>query len=145
MAKFVYKFQSILNIKRQIEDMEKMNLGNLMKQLVSEEETLAEIQVEEQRFIDDFYEQNGKVVKARDLIDLNHTIKFYTNRKKEQMGIVEKKKEEVIKQREVLQKAVIERKSYEKLKEKAIEQYSIEEIKLDNQIVDEVVSYKYGQ
>jgi flagellar FliJ protein len=62
-----------------------------------------------------------------------------------QILVVAEKKEMVIAQREILKLVVIERKSYEKLKERALEQYKKEETIAENLLVDEVVSFKYGQ
>jgi flagellar FliJ protein len=143
MAKFSFEFQSVLNLKKQIETQEQMILGKLMNQLQWEEQTLEQLVKEEQKFINDFYKQNGQSVKAKALIELNHTIKFYNNRKKEQQLVVGKAKEAVIEQRSILTKSVIERKSYEKLREKAVERYQETVKSEENRLVDGIVSYQY--
>lgn len=143
MAGFRFRFQSLLNIKEQIEEREKLLLGKRMTALKEAEERLYAIETDEANYIQQFYAKNGQTVKAKDLIELNHSIGYYKNLKMEQKQVVKEKKDAVLEQREVLRQALIHRKSYEKLKEKAQEAYIKEQGKKDDQIVDEVISYKY--
>lgn len=143
MAKLDYKFESILKLKIQIENQEQMILGRLMQKLQMEEVKLSAIEKEEQKQINAFYEKNGQAVRAKDLIELNQTIKFYHDLKNEQKQVVAKARQEVIKQREILTKAVIERKAYDKLKEKAIERYQEALKEEENKLVDEIISYQH--
>lgn len=143
MAKLDYKFESILKLKIQIENQEQMTLGRFMQQLQLEEQRLQQLEAEEQRRIQEFYDKNGQAVKARALIELNQTIKYYHDQKNAQKLVVAEARKKVINQREVLTKAVIERKAYDKLKEKAVERYQ-EALKAEeNKLVDEIVSYQH--
>lgn len=145
MAKFNFKYESILNLKKQVENQEQMELANRMKILDQEKLKLDMIAAEEQKFVNDFYAKNGQAVAAKLLIELNKTIKYYGDQKREQKKTVELAKEHIIQQRDVLKLAVIERKAYEKLKERAMEVHIEEEKVEENRLVDDIVSYNYSK
>lgn len=143
MAGFVFKFQNILNIKEQLEEKEKIILGQKMQALEKEKQMLASIEMMEQEAIQKFYDQKGVTLRAKELLDLNRSIAYFDERKKEQIVEVKKADDALEAQREVLRQAMIERKSMEKLKENAKEAYREVELDAESKLIDEIVSFKY--
>lgn len=143
MARFKFNLENVLNIKVKMEEQKKMELGNANKILVNLQEELLEIDAQRVQYINDFYEEKGKVLKAFDLAKLNKYIKFYNDRMKEQKIKINQAECVVEEKREELKQALFEKKKYEVLKERAYERYAEEEKQEENKIVDEIINYKY--
>lgn len=145
MAKFVYRMQSILNIKEKMEEQAKQAFAAANHQLTIEEQRLKRLQ---QRRIQ--YLAEGAVLRQQvlDPLKLQENVAALDYIKEaiiEQRIRVRKAEEAVERARQILQEYMIERKTHEQLKEAAFEEFKRELAKEESKEVDELVSYTYGQ
>lgn len=145
MAKFVYRMQSILDIKNKLEEQAKMEFAAAKVQLDLEEEKLEIIR---QRKLD--YEEEGRRLRrdslhVRDIIDNRNAITQMDEYRIHQEKCVAKAAEVLEMAREHMKEARQERKTHEKLREKAFDEFVHEENAKEAKEVDELTSYTYGQ
>ena len=144
MAKFIFNFEQLLNIKRKIEKQEQMNLGKAMQALSLSMQKLELIRKHQNDAVKEFQEcLNKGRIEPLEVKRLNDKIKFYNQQVIEQQSLVEKNKGLVEDVKELLKKALQERKTYEILKEKAFEEYFELEKAEEAKNNDEIVSFKY--
>lgn len=144
MAKFVFRLQSVLNLKARLEDQQKNVFAATRKRLDDEEEKLKNLYGRKA-----FYEEEGRTLRAKtlniqDIMDNETSIKKigeYIEDQTAQVRLWEKKLEE---EREKLVEMMREHKTYERLREKAFEEYLENEKHEENVITDEHNSYVYG-
>lgn len=145
MAKFVFRLQSVLNLRARLEEQQKLNFAAARKKLDEEEEKLSQLI---QRLED--YEEEGRKLRDRSLnvleIRENDTarerIKGYIEDQRKAVKEAEKKLEE---ERVKLVDAMRERKTYERLREKAFEEFLAEENHKEGVENDEHNSFVYGR
>lgn len=146
MAKFVYRMQSILNIKEKMEEQAKAAFGAANAELRVEEERLMRLQ---QRKIQ--YLAEGAALRQKAVLDPlklqenESALHYIENEIRSQKIRVKRAEEAVEKARLVLQEYMIERKTHEQLKEAAFEEFKEELAKEESKEVDELVSYVYGR
>lgn len=145
MSKFIYRMQSILNLKYKMEEQAKMEFATARIKLDEEEEKL-KILFERKAA----YEEEGRKLQEdnlviQDILDNKNAIsqlKFFIEEQKIQIKNAEDKLEE---KRVKLQEVMQERQVQEKLKEKAFEVFMKEENSRESKEIDELTSYRYGQ
>jgi len=144
MAKFVFKLQSVLNIKKQQEESKKNELGKAIQILESEKRKLSALENELENTVTEFNEKTKKTT-VQELISynkylssLNSSIRLQKEKVNDAAVYVDKIREELI-------DAVKERKILDKLKEKKYEEYLTEQKKLEQKTNDEIVSYKHNE
>lgn len=145
MAKFIYRMQSILDIKSKLETQARMDYAAARMALNEEEEKLKALY-----FRKDGYEREAArllqdELHVRDILDNQNAIlrmDDYIAQQKIQVSFAMQRLE---KEREKLQEIMQERKTHEKLKEKAFEEFRLEENAAENKMIDELTSYTYGQ
>ena len=145
MAKFVYKMQSILNIKEKMEEQAKMAFAAANQQLVTEQERLQRLI---QRRIQ--YLAEGAVIRQRvldpvELEENEEALEYIKGAIIDQRIRVRKAEEALEKARQILQEYMMERKTHEQLREAAFEEFKVDIAKEESKEVDELVSYVYGQ
>ena len=145
MAKFVYRMQSILNIKEKMEEQAKQAFAAANPQLTVEEQRLQRLS---QRRIQ--YLAEGAVLRQQLLDPLRlqenaAALDYIKEAIIEQRIRVRKAEEAVERARQILQEYMIERKTHEQLREAAFEEFKKELAKEESKEVDELVSYTYGQ
>ena len=145
MAKFVYRMQSILNIKEKMEEQAKQAFAAANHQLTGEEQRLQRLS---QRRIQ--YLAEGAVLRQQLLDPLRlqenaAALDYIKEAIIEQRIRVRKAEEAVERARQILQEYMIERKTHEQLREAAFEEFKKELAKEESKEVDELVSYTYGQ
>lgn len=141
---FKYKLEPILNLKEKMEDNKKRELG-LANQLYESAKTeKAKLVEARNKAYEEAKIQNSNRVNIEHLKQLNQ----YLNYMKQE---IHHKEQEIIKsaikvdeKRSELIEAVKERKILENLKEIKLEEYKEEETRKENNIIDEIVTYKYG-
>ncbi|HHW47837.1 MAG TPA: flagellar export protein FliJ [Clostridiaceae bacterium] len=144
MAKFFFKLQPLLNVKQQMEDNLKNELGKALRQLEKEKAILAGIKEEKCQCIAEFNEKAGKGISVKTLIDYNTYISYLSERIHFQKEKVKLANDNVDKIREELLRIVKEKEILEKLKEKKFEEFLKEQLREEQKINDEIVSYKYA-
>jgi flagellar FliJ protein len=141
---FKFELNSVLSLKEKVEDAKKRELGmaNTYKEQL---ETQKNILVDEHKSIhQDIKKSSSEIINIKALKALNryssHIIK-QIKRAEEDIDSAEKVVD--IKRQELLD-AMKERKILDNLKEIKLEQYRDESKKLEQLLVDEVISYQYG-
>lgn len=145
MAKFIYKMQSVLNVKEKMEEQAKMEFAFAMAKLDEEQERL--LQLQEKR---KYYEEEGARLRMAVLDTLKMkeneaAIEYVKEEIVRQKRAVKKAEEELEKAREKLQEYMMERKTHEILKENAFEVFKQEINREESKEVDELTSYVYGK
>lgn len=145
MSKFVYRMQSILNIKNQMENQAKMELGQAQRKLSEEEERLQALYGRKEYYLEEGRKLRLESLNVRSLRDNEYAVarmEEYIETQKENVARAELQVEEA---RQKLKEVMQERKMQEKLREKAFEQFMQEENARESKEVDELTSYTYGQ
>lgn len=145
MAKFIFNMQGLLNIKEKLEEQSKTEYGKALTRLEQEKSILLNLKNKKQENILSFRESINKGVKPNYIDNINKYISFIDKKIEEQMQNINKAKEIVEEKRLALLEAMKERKVLETLKEKEKENYFKEELKNEQKIIDEIVSYKYNK
>ncbi len=145
MAKFIYRMQSILNIKHKLETQARMEYAEARAFLTEEEEKLALIR---KRKAD--YEESSKtllteILNVQMIKENKYAILRMEEQEKLQIQCVVEAEKELEKARIKLTEIMQERKIYEKLREKAFEEFKVELNAQEGKEVDELTSYVYGQ
>ncbi|MCM1156194.1 MAG: flagellar export protein FliJ [Roseburia sp.] len=145
MAKFVYRMQSILNIKVQLENQAKMELGRAQRRLLEEEERLQALYERKESYLEEGRKLRLDSLKVQSLRDNEYAVarmEEYIEAQKENIRRAEELVEEA---RQKLQEIMQERKMQEKLREKAFTQFMAQENAKESKEIDELTSYTYGQ
>ena len=144
MAKFIFKLQSVLNLRKQKEDNIKNELGIAIQRLEQEKRSLSELENTLDATVREFNEKTRKTT-VHELIEYNEYLSLLNSRIKSQKDNVNNAAQYVDKVREELVKAVKDRKILEKLKERHYEEFLLEQKKLEQKTNDEIVSYNYNE
>ncbi len=145
MAKFVYRMQSILNIKEKLEDQARNNFSQARMRLNEENEKLETLK----RRKEEYREEGRKIRKdSLDVLKLqeNETalkrMDEYIAVQKEEVAKAEKGLERA---REKLTEAMKESKIQNRLKEKAFEQFKKDLLAEEAKEIDELTSFTHGR
>lgn len=144
MAKFVYKMQSLLNIKEKLEEQEKTAYGLARAALNEEEAKLAELIARKNGYIEEKRIGMSAAIHVHELTQLEHAIKSMEYRITEQVLVVKQAEKRVALAQAKLENAMKERKMQEKLKEKALEQFKQELEAAEQQEINELVTFRFG-
>lgn len=145
MAKFIYRMQSILNIKEKLEEQARMDFAQANMRLAAEEEKLQKLKERKHFYEDESRRLQQDALKVMDILENQNAIE----RMKEFIAIQQleiKKAEAVVEEaRLALMEAMQETKTQHKLKEKDFEEFMREENAREAKEIDELTSYTYGQ
>jgi flagellar protein FliJ len=142
LAAFKFSLATLLKIKEQFEQNTKNELGLVIQALERARHRLREIEGEIQNQVDEFGSAvSGKIDQER-IEGIRRWITVLENKKIDQEGQVKKASENVDIVRAKLIALVKERKVLEKLKEKEFQLYLEEESKLEQKVIDDLVTYK---
>ena len=145
MAKFVYKMQSILNIKYKLEEQEKSKYRLAHQKYLESLDVLEEFKRRKKSYENQYKElMHGKL----DVLELNFCKKSIDVWKEKiffQEQVVNKRLDDENRARESLNEVMKERKIYEKLREKAFENFLLELNEEEKKEIDELVSYTYNK
>lgn len=145
MAKFLYKMQSILDVKSKLESQAKIEYSIANNKLLEEEEKLKRFQNKKLG-----YERQYRL-KMQDTLDLQEIslllqgIDIMKEAIKQQALEVIVARKNLEAARVKLQREMQERKTHEKLKEHAFEDFLADLNMAENKEIDELVSYQYGR
>lgn len=144
MAKFVFKLQSFLNIKEKIEEQKRTEYGKAVSNLENEKLALQKIFENKNKTITSMQENINLNVNSITLKNFNDYLIFLDKEAIRQKKVIEEEKVKVEQARLELVEAIKQKKTIETLKEKHKEEYLKEELKKEQQIIDEIVSFKYN-
>ena len=144
MTKFVYKMESILQIKYKIEEQAKTAYGNAHAKLIEEEKKLEALISKKKNYetkLTNLMQEKLKVLDIRQCENDIEIIKYYI---KLQQVEVKKAEQQLEAARIRLNNAMVERKTHENLKEKAFEAFLLEYEAEQRKEIDELVSFQYN-
>lgn len=144
MAKFSFKLQSLLNIKIQLEDSLKNQLGRAIQKLEQEKAILRTFEQHMEECINEINNKSMLGTTVASLREYNSYMIFLKEKIELQKENVNWASINVDKYREELVKAVQERKMMENLKQKQYEDYMKEQNRDEQKKIDEVISFNYN-
>jgi len=143
LGKFNFKLQAVLNLKKQVEDNMKNELGKAVQELERQKRILREIELERDEYITDMNKKSTSGVSVGKLKEYGLYISLLNKKADNQKNNIKNAQECVDMYREKLIVAMQERKVMEKLKEKKFEEYLKEQQKQEQKIIDEIASFNY--
>ena len=145
MAKFIYRMQSILDIKVKLETQAKMQFASAKHALDVEEEKLENLKRRKEGYFEEARRLRNNSLNVKQLRDNKSALQTMDNFIEEQKGQVRHAEQKLEEARAQLQEVMQERKIQEKLREKSFEDFLMEENHRESKEVDELTSYTYGQ
>ena len=145
MAKFVYKMQSLLNIKEKLEDQAKTAFGLAKAVLNEEEEKLASFVAKKNEYVEKKRTEMSSAINVHELTRLEQAIKSMEYKIAEQILVVRQAEKNVQLAQAKLENAMKERKIQEKLREHALEEFLKEMEAADQQEINELVTFRFGK
>lgn len=145
MARFVYRLQPLLNVKKQMEDNKKNELGKELQKLEVEKVKLKKIETSKEECIDDFNTCTSHGATIGKIKEYNIYLSFLNDKLWSQKQDVKLQEDNVDKVREELIGIVQEREMLDKLKEKNYQRFMEEQLKEEQKLLDEVASYKHNK
>jgi flagellar FliJ protein len=143
LAKFKFRMEQMLNIKRQMEESIKNDLANAIRVVELEKEKLNSLTTQKNDSIEQFRELMGKGVSVQKMKEYNAFIDSLENRMTSQKKAIIEAETVADKIRERLVQVVKEKKMLEKLKEKKFEEWKFEQQKKEELALGEIAGYKY--
>lgn len=145
MAKFVYRMQSILDIKLKLEEQARQVFAAAKIKVDEEQEKLDQLQKRKEG-----YECKARELRLQKLDFLEiESNRIAIERMEEfivlQRQRVERAEEQLDEARKALDQVRMERKAQEILKEKAFEEFKQELNRAENKEIDELTSYRFGR
>ena len=146
MARFVYRMQSVLNIKQQTENQTKMEFALAQNELNQQLDILDEYVKRKERYLKEAEElRNEDSLKLQDILDNQYATAQMDVMIKQQSMVVKQYEERVEKVRVKLTRNVQERKMQESLRERAFAEF-LEELKQEEaKENDQRSSFTYAQ
>lgn len=145
MAKFIYRMQSILNIKEKMEEQAKMEFAQARIRLTEEEERLNYLVDRKDVYVNRGRELQKDSLNVFDIMENRDAIVLMKEFIEEQKKAVAKAEKQLEEARLKLQNAMQESKTHERLREKAFEEFVKEINAQEAKEIDELTSYVYGQ
>lgn len=145
MARFIYRMQSILDIKEKMEEQAKMEFAAARMHLDEEEEKLQILNDRKAAYENKGRELRKDSLKVREILENREAITRMEEFIAYQMHQVELAAARLEDARYKLQVARQESKTQEKLKEKAFDAFMREENAREAKEVDELTSYTHGR
>lgn len=144
MAKFIYRMQSILDIKEKLEEQARNEFATARMRLNEEEEKLALLKGRKASYEEQGRELCKSGLNILDILTNRDAIARMQEFIEIQRGAVEAANAQLEKARIKLRTAMQESKTQEKLRERAFEEFIREENAREAKEVDELVSYTYS-
>ena len=145
MAKFRYRMQSILEIKKKLEEQAKNEFAAARAALNEEEDKLEQLKKRKEAYEDEGRALRENTLNIMDIIENKEALLRMDEFIADQQLNVKRAQDRMEEARLALQTAMQESITQEKLREKAFEQFVKEENKRESKEIDELVSYTYGR
>lgn len=145
MAKFIYRMQSILEVKKKLEEQAKNEFAAARAALNEEEEKLEQLRIRKEAYEDEGRALRESTLNIMDIIENKEALLRMDEFIADQQLNVKRAEDRMEEARIALQTAMQESKTQEKLREKAFEQFMKEENARESKEIDELVSYTYGR
>lgn len=145
MTKFRYRMQSILEIKKKLEEQAKNEFAAARAALNEEEDKLEQLKKRKEAYEDEGRALQENTLNIMDIIENKEALLRMDEFIADQRLNVKRAQDRMEGARLALQTAMQESKTQEKLREKAFEQFVKEENARESKEIDELVSYTYGR
>lgn len=145
MAKFRYRMQSILEIKKKLEEQAKNEFAAARAAWNEEEDKLEQLKKRKEAYEDEGRALRENTLNIMDIIENKEALLRMDEFIADQQLNVKRAQDRMEEVRLALQTAMQESKTQEKLREKAFEQFVKEENAKESKEIDELVSYTYGR
>jgi flagellar FliJ protein len=145
MAKFTYRMQNILEIKRKLESQAKIAYMIANGKLQDEQEKLQKILLTKASYENKARTLEQGKLDVRSIREYHLAIDEMKERQKIQIVNVQAAERNVEIARDNLNQVMIDRKTHEKLREKAFDEFKQELAHAESKEVDEMVSYSYHE
>lgn len=145
MAKFKYRMQSILEVKKKLEEQAKNEFAAARAALNEEEDKLEQLKKRKEDYEDEGRALRESTLNIMDIIENKEALLRMDEFIADQQLNVKRAEERMEEARLALQTAMQESKTQEKLREKAFDQFMKEENARESKEIDELVSYTYGR
>ena len=145
MAKFRNRMQSILEIKKKLEEQAKNEFAAARAALNEEEDKLEQLKKRKEAYEDEGRALRENTLNIMDIIENKEALLRMDEFIADQQLNVKRAQDRMEEVRLALQTAMQESKTQEKLREKAFEQFVKEENARESKEIDELVSYTYGR
>lgn len=143
LAKFVFKMQQLLNIKKQLEDTIKNQLGAAIRKLEKEKEYLKKLESEKMHHINCIRQSMQEGISVHKLLEFNVFLDSFEHKINNQKKVINDAKVVADKIRERLVQVVKEKKMLEILREKKLQDHRISEQRKEQLALGEIANYKY--
>lgn len=144
MAKFIYRMQSILDIKKKLEVQAKFGYAEANQRLAEEENKLEQLKIKQQEFEEIHRNLLMSSINILEIKNCRKSIEGMKSAIKNQMISVHVAQKNLEIARVKLREMSLERKTYEKLREKEFENFKQEVQAQESKEIDELVSYIFG-
>lgn len=141
MASFKFELQSILNLRNQVENNMKNEMGNAVRKLEDQKVLLLEIETTRKQYMDGVRKKSQTGARVSEIRTYSEYIGYITEQKVKQQDNVTDAERCVDSARDKLIKAMKERKIMDKLREGKYENYLKAQVAAEQIITDEVISY----
>ena len=146
MARFVYRMQSVLNIKQQTENQTKMEFAVAQAELNQQLELLEEYIQRKENYINEAEElRNEERLKLQDILDNQYATAQMDTMIRHQSGVVKQYEAKVERVRVKLTRNIQERKMQETLRDRAFAEFMEEQKQEEAKENDQRTSFTYGQ
>ena len=145
MAKFKYRMQSILEVKKKLEEQAKNEFAAARAALNEEEDKLEQLKKRKEAYEDEGRALREDTLNIMDIIENKEALLRMDEFIADQQLNVKRAEERMEEARLALQTAMQESKTQDKLREKAFEQFMKDENARESKEIDELVSYTYGR
>ncbi len=146
MARFVYRMQSVLNIKQQTENQTKMEFGVAQAEYNSQLELLEEYISRKERYLKEAEElRNEDSLRLQDILDNQFATAQMDAMIKQQMAVVKQYEARLERVRVKLTRNIQERKMQETLRDRAFAEFLEEQKQEEAKENDQRSSFTYGQ
>ena len=145
MAKFKYRMQSILEVKKKLEEQAKNEFAAARAALNEEEDKLEQLKKSKEAYEDEGRALREDTLNIMDIIENKEALLRMDEFIADQQLNVKRAEDRMEEARLALQTAMQESKTQDKLREKAFEQFMKDENARESKEIDELVSYTYGR
>ena len=146
MARFVYKMQSVLNIKQQTENQTKMEFAMAQAELNKQLDILAEYVTRKENYLREAEElRNDETLKLQDILDNQYATAQMDVMIRQQSAVIKQYEDRVEKVRVKLTRNIQERKMQETLRERAFTEFLEEQKQEEAKENDQRTSFTYAQ
>ena len=146
MARFVYKMQSVLNIKQQTENQTKMEFAMAQAELNKQLDILEEYVTRKENYLKEAEElRNDDSLKLQEILDNQYATAQMDVMIKQQASVIKQYEDRVEQVRIKLTRNIQERKMQETLRDRAFSEYLEEQKQEEAKENDQRTSFTYGQ